>query len=50
MLYVDTVFDRAMAAGAKVKQPVQNKFYGDRNGVLADRSATFGPSPLTRRI
>jgi len=39
MLYVadvDTVFDRAMAAGAKVKQPVQDKFYGDRNGVLAD--------------
>src|SRR6266566_1488535 len=39
MLYVadvDTVFDRAIAAGAKVKQPVQDKFYGDRNGVLAD--------------
>jgi len=39
MLYVadvDTVFHRAIAAGAKVKQPVQDKFYGDRNGVLAD--------------
>ena len=39
MLYVedvDTVFDRAIAAGAKVKQTVQDKFYGDRNGVLAD--------------
>jgi PhnB protein len=39
MLYVedvDTVFNRAIAAGAKVKQPVQDKFYGDRSGNLAD--------------
>jgi len=39
MLYVgdvDTVFNRAIAAGGKVKQPVQDKFYGDRSGNLAD--------------
>lgn len=39
MLYVkdvDKVFNRAIAAGAKVKQPVQDRFYGDRNGNLLD--------------
>jgi PhnB protein len=39
MLYVedvDTVFNRAIAAGAKVKQPVQDKFYGDRSGNFVD--------------
>jgi PhnB protein len=39
MLYVedvDTVFNRAISAGAKVKQPVQDKFYGDRSGNLVD--------------
>ncbi|HVO87707.1 MAG TPA: VOC family protein [Casimicrobiaceae bacterium] len=33
---VDTVFDRAIAAGATVKRAVANQFYGDRNGILVD--------------
>lgn len=39
MLYVDdvdTVFPRAVAAGAKVVKPVQDQFYGDRSGTLTD--------------
>lgn len=33
---VDAVFARALAGGAKVLQPVQDKFYGDRSGSLTD--------------
>jgi PhnB protein len=33
---VDAVWSRATAAGAKVKQPLTNQFYGDRNGALED--------------
>jgi PhnB protein len=33
---VDKVFDRAVAEGAKVLKPVQDQFYGDRNGFLQD--------------
>lgn len=39
MLYVDNAdaaFDRAVAAGATVKSPLQDQFYGDRSGVLED--------------
>ncbi len=39
MIYVadvDTVYNRAIAAGAKSKKPVQNQFYGDRSGTLVD--------------
>ena len=39
MLYVeavDTMFDRAIAAGAKVRQAVKDQFYGDRSGTLED--------------
>jgi PhnB protein len=39
MLYVpdvDTVFTRAVAAGAKETRPVKNQFYGDRSGNLDD--------------
>jgi PhnB protein len=39
MLYVadvDAVFARAVAAGAKVVNPLQNKFYGDRLGSILD--------------
>ncbi len=33
---VDKVFQQALKAGAKELQPVQNKFYGDRSGMLTD--------------
>jgi uncharacterized glyoxalase superfamily protein PhnB len=33
---VDEVFDRAVAAGAKVRMPVQDMFWGDRYGQLVD--------------
>jgi PhnB protein len=33
---VDAAFDRAVAAGAKVLQPVKDQFYGDRSGTLED--------------
>jgi PhnB protein len=33
---VDRVFERAVAEGAKVLKPVENQFYGDRNGFLQD--------------
>ena len=39
MLYVDdadAVFERAVAAGAQVHMPVEDQFYGDRSGNLAD--------------
>jgi PhnB protein len=39
MLYVpdvDAAFERAIAAGATVKRPVADQFYGDRTGTLAD--------------
>jgi len=33
---VDTVFNRAVAAGGKVERPLQDQFYGDRSGTLID--------------
>jgi PhnB protein len=39
MIYLDDVdaaFDRAVAAGGKVEQPVQDQFYGDRSGSFTD--------------
>jgi PhnB protein len=33
---VDTVWDRAIAAGAEVVYPLENQFYGDRTGRLRD--------------
>jgi PhnB protein len=39
MIYVDdvdTVFSRAVEAGATVKEAVSDKFYGDRMGTLID--------------
>jgi PhnB protein len=38
-LYVedcDTVFERALAAGATVKRPLADQFYGDRTGTVVD--------------
>ena len=39
MIYVgdvDAAFDRALAAGATVERPVEDQFYGDRSGTIAD--------------
>jgi PhnB protein len=39
MLYVgdvDSVFNRAVASGARVRDAVKDKFYGDRSGTLID--------------
>ncbi|MGH8713429.1 MAG: VOC family protein [Casimicrobiaceae bacterium] len=33
---VDRSFAQAVAAGAKVKNPVKDQFYGDRSGTLTD--------------
>ena len=33
---VDAVFARAVAAGAKVEQAVQDQLYGDRSGTVMD--------------
>ena len=33
---VDKVVERAKAEGAKILKPVENQFYGDRNGFLRD--------------
>lgn len=33
---VDTVFDRAIAAGSRALQPVEDQFYGDRSGTFQD--------------
>jgi PhnB protein len=33
---VDTVFNQAVAAGAKVRMPLDNAFWGDRYGQLID--------------
>lgn len=33
---VDSVFDRAVAAGAKVDMPLENQFWGDRFGKVTD--------------
>src|SRR6185312_385274 len=43
---VDAVFERALAAGATVVQPLENRFYGDRTGMFTD---PFGHSwsPMT---
>ena len=34
--HVDAAFERAVAAGAKVKMPLADMFWGDRYGVLED--------------
>jgi PhnB protein len=33
---VDATFKRAIAAGATEKRPLENKFYGDRTGMISD--------------
>jgi len=35
---VDSAFDRAIAAGATIKRPVEDKFWGDRTGDVIDPS------------
>jgi PhnB protein len=33
---VDALFNQAVAAGAKIDRPLEDKFYGDRGGSLTD--------------
>jgi PhnB protein len=33
---VDSVIDRAVAAGATLDRPIENRFYGDRSGQIVD--------------
>ena len=33
---VDATVKKALAAGAKIRQPVEDKFYGDRSGTIED--------------
>ncbi len=33
---VDALFERAVAAGAKVRRPLQDMFFGDRSGAVED--------------
>jgi PhnB protein len=33
---VDSVFEQAIAAGARVERPIEDQFYGDRIGTLID--------------
>jgi PhnB protein len=33
---VDSLFQQAVSAGAKVERPLQNQFYGDRSGTVID--------------
>lgn len=39
---VDMTSGKAIAAGGKVLQPVQDRFYGDRMGTFEDPSDTSG--------
>jgi PhnB protein len=57
---VDAMFAQALAAGATVLQPVQDKFYGDRSGTLRDpfghlwtlstHKEDVSPEEITRRF
>lgn len=33
---VDSTLPKAVAAGAEIKRPIQNQFYGDRSGMITD--------------
>jgi PhnB protein len=56
---VDTVANRAVAAGATVERPVKDQFYGDRSGTLIDpfghrwhvatRTEDLTPEQMTER-
>ena len=63
MIYVenvDSAFDRAVKAGAKVEKAVENQFYGDRLGTLTDpfghkwslatHIEDVAPDEMTRRM
>ena len=57
---VNTQFPRAIAAGATVKEPLKDQFYGDRSGTLVDPSGhvwtiathteDVSPDEMSRRI
>ena len=45
----DAVFNRALGAGAQVRMPLADMFWGDRYGVVADPFGHFGLSRHTRK-
>jgi len=47
---VDTLVERAVAAGAKLIRPVADQFYGDRVGASRTHLAIAGSSRRTKRI
>ena len=57
---VDTLFDRAVAAGGKALIPVSDQFYGDRSGrlldpyghvwILSTQRETLSPEEMQRRF
>ena len=62
-LYVadaDAVFERALAAGATMKRPLQDEFYGDRSGQVEDpfghiwsiqtRNEDVSPKKMQKRL
>jgi PhnB protein len=42
---LDTVFERALKAGARAQRPVQNQFYGDRSGILSECRGVWPGGP-----
>jgi PhnB protein len=46
---VDSVFARAVQAGATALRPVEDQFYGDQRASSRTRSGTAGASPATSR-
>ena len=46
---VDAFVGKAVAIGAKLQQPVDDKFYGDRSGALEDPFGQSGISRPTRK-
>ena len=45
---VDATTERAVAAGAKLIRPIEDKFYGDRTGSIQGRSVDGGAAPACR--
>jgi len=46
----DALFKRATGAGAQVRMPMTDQFWGDRAGSITDPAATHGGSRHARKI